>query len=127
MATAATRSYPYDVGSATESAWREMFTAANEAAVTPGTGRQVLVATSGAWVAGEYGAFDSQVGLSLSTNGTANPRYDLVVMRNNFTANQVELDIVSGPAAVTPIVPTPTVNASMHEIPLAAVYCASGF
>lgn len=90
------------------------------------TGMQVKVATGGAWINGAYGENTSGVQtISIGASHATLNRYDLIVLRNNYTTNLIEIDVIVGPNGASPTVPTVTQNTVMHEIALAYVYVAA--
>lgn len=138
MATALDESYPYDGQDAFEAQWREahrtlpgngvIASLDNEMAVAAGTGRQVTVATGRAWLAGAFGKITAQKTLALTTNSSGQPRIDRIVIRNNFDANQIELDVLTGTPGASPVAPTVASTSSIQEFPLARIGpLASGY
>lgn len=137
-AVAFDESYPYDGGDAVEDAWREMFRALgsgvvadldNELQVAVDTGRNIQVKTGRMWAAGEFGKVTAaKTGIAISANASGNPRIDRVIVRNNFTTNQIEIDVKTGTPGVTPVAPALVSNGSMQEFSLARIGpLASGF
>lgn len=141
MATTLDQYYPYDAGNGanvTEDDWRNFMggisqsgvvvARANELATTgDSTGMQVKIATGAVWLDGQYGENDSGViTLPITANASGNPRIDLVVARNNFTTNLIEVDVIAGTPAATPTVPTVTQNSTIYEIALASVAVSNG-
>lgn len=129
----AERSYPFDAGSGSaivEDEWRRMarlwrpsgvIGVAGAAAlrVTTGTGASLNIAAGDAIVEGFYYYNDAAVALSVPSNIDPKPRTNLVVLRLNPAANAINLAIVEGTPAVTPVAPGPTqVDTGIWEEPL---------
>lgn len=131
---------PFDSGigaAMTESFWRKtvrhnradgvLSTAAtgspaDEMAVyAPGTGMELTVFPGEVMIHGHWGRSSSQKTLDVSAADPTNPRIDLVVCRADFTNDRVELDILQGQPAATPVAPSATVSFTKAEIPLAEV------
>lgn len=140
-ATDADKAYPYDAGagaSVLESQWRAMarwwvtsgpirledigsFTAATTGA------RSISVDAGRCWIEGAFGEFTGATTVSFATNTSGNTRIDLVVLRNDFTANKIQMDVLQGTPSGTPVAPTPTQNSAKWEVPLWQVSCANNF
>ena len=131
-----TKSYfPFDAGAGaniTEDQWRKMavhFLATgvlkgelNQFAVfADSTGMQVKVPSGRAWMVGHFFESDAQETLAIAASNPTNPRIDRVVVRANFTTNTIDLAIVQGTPAASPVAPALTLTASQWEISLAQV------
>ena len=126
---------PFDAGpgaNAMESQWRAMMryqvqngvlrNVGNELSVYgDSTGMQVKVRTGQVVVTGHWGAQDAEDTLTIAAAHATLARRDLVVARVDYTNNLLELDVITGTAAATPIVPSLTRNTTVWEIPLAVV------
>jgi hypothetical protein len=126
---------PFDAGpgaNAQEDQWRAMMryqvqngvlrNVDNELAVYgDSTGMQVKVKTGQVVITGHWGKTTTEDVLPIAAAHATLPRRDLVVARVDYADNEVELDVVTGTAASTPIVPSLTRNTSVWEIPLAVV------
>lgn len=139
MPTSATAYYPFDSGAGanvTEAQWRNFMSRLAPSAVLANvnnelapsgdsTGMQVKVATGAAWVRGAYGEWTSGVTtLPIAAVGGiagGSSRIDSIVARNDFVNNRVELDVLTGTAAVTPAAPALTQSSSIWEILLGNV------
>lgn len=87
-----------------------------------GTASPVTVATGAAIVYGGFYELPSPVGVSIPTPLTGTSRYDRIVVRRNWTAQQTRIARVAGVAAAAPAVPALTQTAgAIYEIPLATV------
>jgi hypothetical protein len=124
--------YPFDSGpgsEAKETQWRDMAetwlstgiimqgigmdTSGGDCAVTPGTGLQISIAPGKAWVKGHFFKHTGDPALlSIEPNTSGSTRNDLVVIRNDFTANEISYQILTGST-------TPTQNATTWELPIA--------
>ncbi|MEB3367424.1 hypothetical protein [Saccharopolyspora mangrovi] len=85
------------------------------------TGMQVKVKTGECWIQGAWGHNASEKILPIATAPGTNSRKDRVILRNDFVNNRIELDVLTGTAAASPVAPTMTRNSSMHETSLAVV------
>lgn len=140
-ATDADTYYPFDAGagsSVLESQWREMAKwwltdgvvrqesiGSGQASATGG--RSLTIDALRCWVRGALGQFNAGTVVNFAANASGNPRVDLVILRNDFVANKVQLDVLQGTPAGSPVAPTPTQNTAKWEIPLYAVTCTNGF
>lgn len=142
MGTTLAEYFPFDAGAGanvTEAQWREMaeswlptgivsgitnqFAVAQRAA---GANMSVDVATGQARIQGHVGVSTSIINVGVAANGTGNPRIDRIILRANFTTNIVEVDILQGTPAGSPVAPTLTQNSAMWEISLAQIAVAAG-
>lgn len=137
MPTALDTFLPYDSGAGanvSEAGWRNMMRHfngsasgvirgfANEFAVTAdNTGMNVKAATGECYMRGHYGESTSQKTLAIATAHATLARIDRVILRNDFTTNQIELDVLTGTAAGSPVAPTVTQSATKWETSLATV------
>lgn len=128
---------PYDAGAgsnALEATWRAMMRRVLATGVLAGvdnnfevygdsTGLQVKVKTGQCWIAGHWGQSTSEKILAVATNALGITRGDRVILRNDFVANRIELDILTGTTG-TP--PTLTQDSSKWEISLATLSVPNG-
>ncbi len=140
MATLANSYGPYDTGAGaniTEAFWRLMtrWFAPNAvlanylnelAPFGDSTGLQAKVNTGGALIRGAYGEWTSTVTQGLASVGAiagGSERYDRLVVRNDFVANTMVIDVLTGPVAAAPNASRPalTQTTSMWEYHLADV------
>ena len=129
---------PYDSGAGaniTENFWRLMTRWFGPAAVAAGylnelnpfgdsTGLQAKVDTGGALVRGAYGEWTSVSILGLAAVGGipgGQSRIDRLIVRNDFVNNLMQLDVLTGTAAVSPTPPALTQTTSMYEMALADI------
>lgn len=85
------------------------------------TGMQAKVRTGAAWIKGHYYESDTEETLAIGAADSINPRIDRVIIRLDWTANTVQLAVLQGVAAVSPVAPALTQNSSRWEISLAQV------
>ncbi|MDF2968938.1 MAG: hypothetical protein K0Q93_2716 [Nocardioidaceae bacterium] len=90
------------------------------------TGMQVKVAPGECWIRGHWGTKTTETILPIATNSSGNPRKDRVVLRADFLNDRIELDVLTGTPAVTPVAPTLTQNSSMWETSLGYVSVPAG-
>lgn len=138
--------FPYATGAGsnvTEDQWRELvgllFPTSVIAASTSGlnalavaqralgANMSVDVATGWTFIKGELGVLSAAQNLGISSNPSGNPRIDRVVLRNDFLNKRIDLDVLVGTPAGSPVAPALTQNTTtMWEISLAAVAVAAG-
>lgn len=135
MAITMTNYAPFDSGpgaNLTEDGWRSMMRYQVQAGVLrnvdnelqaygDSTGMQMKVKTGQCVIMGHWGQTTSETILPIAAANPTNPRRDLVVARVDFNNNRIELDVTTGAASATPVVPDLTRNTSVWEIPLAVV------
>lgn len=85
------------------------------------SGMQVKVGTGEGWIAGNWGKGTSQKTLSVAAAHASLGRRDLVVLRNDFSGNKMELDVLTGTPGASPTYPNLTQNSSIWEIQLGKV------
>jgi hypothetical protein len=97
------------------------------------SGMQVKVNSGQCWMRGHYGRSSSQKIVTIAASNPSNPRRDAVILRVDFTDNQIELDVLTGTPAGSPTLPAVTQNTSLWEtyladvtVPAAAVTITSG-
>jgi hypothetical protein len=140
VATAFDTYGPFNTGSganATEDQWRAFMRRISVSGVMrninnemlvygDSTGLQVKVKTGDVWIEGHGGTLSAEKTLAIASNSSGQPRLDLVVARAHFVNDVIELDVLTGTAAATPLVPSVTRSSSLWEIPLAVVSIPSG-
>lgn len=96
--------------------------------VSPVGGLSVSVGTGRAWFDHTWSYNDADVTLTHDAADLFNPRYDTVVLEiNSEVATRANtLKIVKGTPSATPVVPTLTNTATIHQYPLAHVYIPVG-
>ncbi|MBT2656611.1 hypothetical protein J7E81_15435 [Bacillus sp. ISL-18] len=85
------------------------------------TGLQVKVKSGMSWIKGHYFESSSEEVLPITTADTTNPRIDRVIIRLDWTANTIQLAVLQGVPAISPVAPALTQNVSRWEISLAQV------
>lgn len=139
MATALDDYRPFDAGlgaNTTEDQWRKFarfFVSSgvirgedNELAVYgDSTGLQVKARPGKVWIRGHYGE-SAGADKVLAVSAVAGipggqSRIDLVVVRADFVNNRIELDVIAGVPAASPVAPAPTQNGATWELPLATI------
>jgi hypothetical protein len=86
------------------------------------TGMQVKVKSGQAWMQGHLFQSGAEETLSISNANATNPRIDRVIVRIDWIANTIQLAILAGTPAASPVAPALTQNNSRWEISLAQVY-----
>jgi hypothetical protein len=135
---------PFEAGAGytatTEAEWRNLF-----AQVEPGviksvnatwdmnrlqvyadsTGMQVKVKSGRAMALGQWFKRDAEATLAIAAADPTNPRIDLVVLRNDQSANTVAVVAITGTAAASPSAPAVVQTPTQWDIPLAQVAVAA--
>ena len=96
--------------------------------VLENSGMNISVSPGHCLIQGRHGYNEAATTLTLDNADPALPRIDLVALRLNLgiSALSIELFIVDGTAAVTPVAPTLTRNSTIYELALAEIYVAAG-
>ncbi|MFD7605147.1 hypothetical protein ACFWAN_32490 [Streptomyces mirabilis] len=85
-------------------------------------GRVVTVGAGAAWVGGFYYRLTGSKAFTIADNATSKGRKDLIVIRVDMSKSAVQMAVVQGSAATTPVEPQPTRQAgSVWEMPLHVV------
>lgn len=135
MATGLNNYAPYDSGLgsvATEDTWRKMMRHAVSSGVlhnegngmsvyADSTGMQVKVRTGEVWIRSQWGENTTEKILPIAAAHATLARIDKVICRNHFVNNVMELDVLTGTPAGSPVAPSITQNTSMWEISLGHV------
>lgn len=89
------------------------------------TGMQVKVRVGQVWLKGHWGESTSEKTLPISAAHATLDRIDRVIARAVYTTSstpgRIELDVITGTAAASPIAPPLVTNTSKCEIPIAKV------
>jgi fructose-specific phosphotransferase system component IIB len=140
---------PFDSGpgaNVQESGWREMMKhmLGSASGVIRGfdndfntfgdsSGMQVKVNTGQCWIRGHFGKSTTLKTLSIAAAHATLARKDVVIIRADFGDNEIEVDVLTGTAAASPVAPSLTQNADVWEtqlaevnVPAAAVTIAAG-
>lgn len=132
--------FPFDSGQGaniTEAQWQKMAQYWLNTGVIKGvlnellvyadsTGMQVKVKSGDAWINGHFYESDAEEILAIGTADSTNPRIDRVIIRLDWTANTIQLAVLQGTPAVSPLAPALTQNSSRWEISLAQVRVNAG-
>jgi hypothetical protein len=82
---------------------------------------QVKAKTGSVWIEGNWGAATAEKILPIAAAHATLSRVDLVILRNRFVDNVIEVDVLTGTPASPALGPQATRNTSVWEIPLAQV------
>lgn len=127
--------FPFDAGAGaniTESQWQQMAkfffgtgpikSQLNEFLVyADSTGMQCKVKSGIAWIQGHFFQSDAEVVMPIATAPSSNSRIDRVILRVDWTANTVTINVLQGTVAASPTPPALTQNNAKWEISLAQV------
>lgn len=131
--------FPFDSGqgaNTTEVQWQKMAKLWMETGVINGqlnelqafadsTGMQIKVKSGQAWIEGHFFESDAEEVLPIGTS-SSNPRIDRLIVRLDWIANTVQLAVIQGTPAVSPVAPAMTQNSGRWEIPLAKIRVEAG-
>lgn len=134
MATTLDSYMPYDAGpgsNVTEDGWRQFARhfrgdgvirnqGSEFRALGDSTGMQVKVPSGECWIRGQWGTSTATKTLAISTAHASLQRLDLVILRNDFVNNRIELDVLTGTPGSSSF-PSVTQNTVKWEIQLAQV------
>ena len=95
--------------------------------VTAGSGMNINVGSGKAWFDNTWSVNDSVMVITVPQSDITRPRYDAVVLEVNteLTVRENKIKIVSGTPATSPVKPTLTNTAKVHQHPLAYIYVAA--
>lgn len=132
---------PFDAGagaSVTEATWRKFMRHMLGSAsgiirgfsnefnvIADGSGMNVKVDTGECWIRGHYGESTTLKTFSLAAAHATLGRQDRVVLRADFTNNRVEIDVLTGTAAASPVAPAVTQSTTIWETSLFIVIVAA--
>lgn len=85
------------------------------------TGMRVKVKTGQSWIQGHFYESNAEEIIAIGTADSSNPRIDRVIVRLDWAANTIQLAVLQGVPAVSPVAPALTQNSSRWEIPLAQI------
>ncbi|MFF8367846.1 hypothetical protein ACF05W_03280 [Streptomyces lydicus] len=89
-------------------------------------GRTVQINPGKAWVGGFYYSLPSTLSVAIPNNSTTKPRKDLIVLQADMAKSAVNIAVVTGTAAATPVAPQPRRQAGgLWEMPLYEVDAAA--
>lgn len=134
--------YPFDAGAGAnvlEDQWRKMAKFWCPTGIIDGelngltpfgdsTGMQLKVMSGRAWIQGHYFESDAQETIPIGAAHATLVRWDILVLRADFTANTIDFAILPGtPVAVGSIITHTdwTQSSAIWEIPIAMIYVAA--
>lgn len=104
-----------------------MGTGTGDLSVNPGTGLSVNVRPGAAWIEGHYFVSDAMITKTLAAADPTNPRIDRIVVRADWVANQITIEVLQGTPNATPSPPTLTqTSGTRYELPIAQVRVNAG-
>ena len=89
--------------------------------VTPAIGLAVSVAAGSAWINGYHYENTDDLNMPLATADGSNPRIDRVVVRLSQISRNIQIAIISGTPAATPVAPALTRTSDIYELGIADV------
>ena len=89
--------------------------------VAPSIGLAVIVAAGSAWINGYRYENTDDLNLPLTTANGSNPRIDRIVVRLSQISRSVQIAVVDGTPAATPVAPALTRTSDIYELCLADV------
>ena len=89
--------------------------------VSPGSGFAVSVAAGMAWINGYRYENTDALNIPLTTANGSNPRIDRVVVRLSSVNRNIQLAVVDGTPATTPVAPALTRTSDVYELCIAEV------
>ncbi len=89
--------------------------------VSPGSGLGVSVAAGSAWINGYRYENTGALNMPLTTANGSNPRIDRIVVRLSQVSRNIQLAVITGTAAATPVAPALTRTSDVYELGIADV------
>lgn len=89
--------------------------------VTPAIGLAVSVAPGSAWINGYRYENTDDLNMPLVTADGSNPRIDRIVVRLSMISRNIQIAVVSGTPAGTPVAPSLTRTSDIYELGIADV------
>ena len=89
--------------------------------VTPAIGLAVSVAAGSAWINGYHYENTDDLNMPLATADGSNPRIDRVVVRLSQISRNIQIAVVSGTPAASPVAPALTRTSDIYELGIADV------
>jgi hypothetical protein len=89
--------------------------------VSPGMGLAVSVAAGSAWINGYRYENTDALNMPLTTAHGSNPRIDRIVVRLSQISRNIQLAVVTGTPAATPVAPDLTRTSDVYELGIAEV------
>ncbi len=97
------------------------YMAATNLQVSPGSGLAVSVAGGSAWINGYRYENTDALNMPLSTANGSNPRIDRIVVRFSQISRSIQIAVVDGTPAATPVAPALTRTSDIYELGIADV------
>lgn len=97
------------------------YSVATNLQVSPGTGLAVSVAPGSAWINGYRYENTEALNMPLATANGSNPRIDRIVVRLSHISRSIQLAVVAGTPAATPVAPALTRTSDVYELGIADV------
>lgn len=97
------------------------YASATNLQATPGNGLAVSVAAGSAWINGYRYENTDDLNLPLTTANGSNPRIDRIVVRLSQVSRNIQLAVVDGTPAATPLAPALTRTSDVYELGIADV------
>lgn len=89
--------------------------------VTPANGLAVSVAAGSAWINGYRYENTDDLNIPLTTANGSNPRIDRIVVRLSQISRNIQIAVVDGTPAATPVAPALTRTSDIYELGIADV------
>jgi hypothetical protein len=89
--------------------------------VSPGTGLAVSTAAGSAWINGYRYENTDALSMPLTTANGSNPRIDRIVVRLSQVSRSIQLAVIAGTPAATPVAPALTRTSDIYELGIADV------
>ena len=90
--------------------------------VTPAIGLAVSVASGSAWINGYRYENTDDLNIPLTTADGSNPRIDRIVVRLSMISRNIQIAVVSGTPAGTPVAPPLTRTSDIYELGIAEIF-----
>ena len=97
------------------------YMAATNLQVSPAIGLAVNVAAGSAWINGYRYENTDVLNIPLTTANGSNPRIDRIVVRLSQISRSIQLAVVTGTPAATPVAPALTRTSDVYELGIADV------
>ena len=91
--------------------------------MTPAIGLAVSVAPGSAWINGYRYENTDDLNMPLVTADGSNPRIDRIVVRLSMISRNIQIAVVSGTPAGTPVAPSLTRTSDIYELGIAGRAC----
>ena len=101
------------------------YMAATNLQVSPAIGLAVNVAAGSAWINGYRYENTDDLNMPLTTANGSNPRIDRIVIRLSQISRSIQLAVVAGTPAATPVAPALTRTSDVYELAAATSIVAN--